>query len=137
MTKMTKKVALECALCAVKNWELKEYTLTTDKENVKFSADEVLAKLEEMWQSLDKKSSAEKPMTENQKQNVGYKADLLTALADGKSRTATELMKEVPSFPADMTNQRVSALLRQLILDGKVKKEIVKGKTLFSIVEGV
>jgi hypothetical protein len=36
-----------------------------------------------------------------------------------------------------MSNQRVSALLRQLILDGKVERETVKGKTLFRIVEGV
>ena len=76
-------------------------------------------------------------MTEQQKQNLGYKTDLLAVLADGKARTATELMKEVPTFPEDMSNQRVSALLRQLILDGKVKKETVKGKALFSIAEGV
>jgi hypothetical protein len=30
----------------------------------------------------------------------------------------------------------VSALLRQLILDGKVEKDTVKGKTLFKVVEG-
>lgn len=135
MTKMTKKVALECALCAVKNWELKEYRSADD--GTTFTADEVVAKLNEMWDALNKKSSAEKPLTEQQKQNLGYKTDLLAVLADGKARTATELMKEVPTFPEDMSNQRVSALLRQLILDGKVKKETVKGKTLFSIVEGV
>lgn len=137
MIKMTKKVALEAAMCAVKNWELKEYSYSTDKETVTFTADEVLAKLDEMFNALDKKSSGEKPMTEQQKQNLGYKIDMLTVLADGKARTATELLKEVPTFPAEMTNQRVSALLRQLILDGKVKKETVKGKTMFSIVEGV
>ena len=135
MTKMTKKVALECALCAVKNWELKEYRMAG--EDTTFTADEVVAKLNEMWDALNKKSSAEKPLTEQQKQNLGYKADLLAVLADGKARTATELMKEVPTFPEDMSNQRVCALLRQLILDGKVKKDMVKGKTLFSIVEGV
>lgn len=137
MMKLTKKVALEAAMCAVKNWELKEYTYSTDKENVTFSAEEILAKLDEMWASLDKKSSGEKPMTEQQKQNLGYKTDMLATLLDGKARTATELLNEVPTFPEDMTNQRVSALLRQLILDGKVKKETVKGKTLFSIAEGV
>lgn len=135
MTKMTKKVALECALCAVKNWELKEYRSGDD--GTVFTADEVVAKLNEMWDAFNKKSSAEKPLTEQQKQNLGYKNDLLAVLADGKARTATELLKEVPTFPEDMSNQRVSQLLRQLILDGKVKKEIVKGKTLFSIAEGV
>ena len=135
MTKMTKKVALECALCAVKNWELKEYR--SGEDGTTFTTDEVVAKLNEMWDALNKKSSAEKPMTEQQKQNLGYKTDLLAVLADGKARTATELMKEVPTFPEGMSNQRVSALLRQLILDGKVKKETVKGKALFSIAEGV
>lgn len=135
MTKMTKKVALECALCAVKNWELKEYRSADD--DTTFTADEVIAKLNEMWDSLDKKSSSEKKLTEQQKQNLGYKADILAVLADGKARTATELLKEVPTFPAEMTNQRVSQLLRQLILDSKVKKDTVKGKTLFSVAEGV
>lgn len=135
MTKLTKKVALECALCAVKNWEMKEYRSADN--GTTFTADEVVAKLNEMWDALDKKSGTEKPMTEQQKQNLGYKTDLLAVLADGKARTATELLKEVPTFPAEMTNQRVSQLLRQLILDGKVKKDTVKGKTLFSIVEGV
>jgi hypothetical protein len=120
----------------VKNWELKEYRMAGE-EGTTFTADEVVAKLTEMWNALDKKSSGEKPLTEQQKQNLGYKADLLTALADGKARTATELLKEVPTFPEDMSNQRVSALLRQLILDGKVERETVKGKTLFRIVEGV
>jgi hypothetical protein len=132
---MTKKVALECALCAVKNWELKEYRSADD--GTAFTADEVVAKLNEMWDALNKKSSSEKPLTEQQKQNLGYKTDILAVLADGKARTATELMKEVTTFPEDMSNQRVSALLRQLILDGKVERETVKGKTLFRIVEGV
>ena len=137
MTKLTKKVALEAAMCAVKNWELKEYTLSTEKENVKFSADEVLAKLEEMWQSLDKKSGAEKKPTEQQVANMGYKGDMMALLADGKARTATEILKGVPTFPEGMTNQRVSALLRQLWLDGKVTKDTVKGKTYFTATEGV
>ena len=133
MIKLTKKVALEVAMNAVHNHAIREYSY----DDATFTADEVEAKLMEMLEALNKKSSAEKPMTEQQKQNLGYKADLLTVLADGKARTATELMKEVLTFPEGMSNQRVSALLRQLILDGKVKKDIVKGKAMFSIVEGV
>ena len=135
MTKMTKKVALECALCAVAGNPLKEYHSAVD--GTVFTAEEVTAKLNEMWAALDKKSGAEKPMTENQKQNVGFKDNILATLSDGKKRTATEILKETPEFPKDMSNQRVSALLRQLYLDGKVQKETVKGKTQFWIVEGV
>ena len=135
MTKLTKKVALECALCAVAGNPLKEYRSAVD--DTVFTAEEVTAKLNEMWAALDKKSGTEKPMTENQKQNVGFKDNILATLSDGKKRTATEILKETPEFPKDMSNQRVSALLRQLYLDGKVQKETVKGKTQFWTAEGV
>ena len=133
MTKLTKKVALSLAVAAMTD------SMPTD---CPYTKDEVVAKLNEMIVQLDKKPAGEKPMTENQKQNVGFKADILTFLSDGQKRTATEILNGVESFPAGMTNQRVSALLRQLYLDGKVQKETVKGKTLFttilfSAVEGV
>ena len=133
MIKLTKKVALECALCAVAGNPMKEYR----NGEIVFTAEEVTAKLNEMWAALDKKSGTEKPMTENQKQNVGFKDNILATLSDGKKRTATEILNETPEFPKEMSNQRVSALLRQLYLDGKVQKETVKGKTVFWTAEGV
>ena len=134
MTKLTKKLALEAALCAIAGNPIKEYR----NGEMVFTAEEVSAKLTEMFNALDKKSGAEKPMTEQQKQNLGFKSDMLALMADGKARTATEILNEVPSFAGtNMTNQRVSALLRQLILDNKVKKEVVKDKAYFSVVEGV
>ena len=128
MTKLTKKVALSLAVAAMTD------SMPTD---CPYTKDEVVAKLNEMIVQLDKKPAGEKAMTENQKQNVGFKADILTFLADGQKRTATEILNGVESFPDGMTNQRVSALLRQLYLDGKVQKETVKGKTQFWATEGV
>ena len=133
MTKLTKKLALEAALCAIAGNPIKEYR---NGEAV-FTAEEVSAKLTEMFNALDKNSGSEKKMTDQQKQNLGYKSDMLVLMADGKARTATEILNGVPTFPEGMTNQRVSALLRQLYLDGKVKKETVKGKTYFTATEGV
>ena len=128
MTKLTKKVALSLAVAAMTD------SMPTD---CPYTKDEVVAKLNEMIVQLDKKPAGEKAMTENQKQNVGFKADILSYLADGQKRTATEILNGVESFPDGMTNQRVSALLRQLYLDGKVQKETVKGKTQFWATEGV
>ena len=133
MTKLTKKLALEAALCAIAGNPIKEYR---NGEAV-FTAEEVSAKLTEMFNALDKNSGSEKKMTEQQVANLGYKSDMMALLADGKARTATEILNGVPTFPEGMTNQRVSALLRQLYLDGKVKKETVKGKTYFTATEGV
>ena len=135
MTKMTKKVALEMAISALSACENKEYHIAGD--DTKFNASEAIQKLTDMIGQLEKKSTGDKGMTENQKQNVGYKDNILATLSDGKPRTATEILRDTTAFPEEMTNQRVSALLRQLVLDGKVKKEPVKGKMMFSIVEGV
>ena len=128
MTKLTKKVALSYAVAV-----LSDPNLETEATS-EFSHAEIVAKLTEMIEGLEKKSGGEKVLTEQQKQNANFKDDILALLADGKARTATEILHEVPTFPAEMTNQRVSQLLRQLWLDGKIHKEPVKGKTMFSIV---
>ena len=124
------------AISALSACENKEYHFAGDDTTV-FNASEAIQKLTDMIGQLNKKSSDEKGMTENQKQNIGYKDNILATLSDGKQRTATEILRDTAAFPEEMTNQRVSALLRQLILDGKVKKENWGGKSLFSIAEGV
>lgn len=128
MNKLTKKVALSYAVA----------TLTDAEFKTEFSKDEIVAKLTEMIDGLDKKSTGEKKLTDQQVANLGYKSDILALLSDDKARTATEILNEVPTFEGTtMTNQRVSALLRQLILDNKVVKDFVKDKAYFKIVEGV
>ena len=128
MNKLTKKVALSYAVA----------TLTNAEFETEFSKDEIVAKLTEMIDGLDKKSTGEKKLTDQQVANLGYKSDILALLSDGKARTATEILNEVPTFEGTtMTNQRVSALLRQLILDNKVIKDFVKNKAYFKIAEGV
>ena len=124
MTKLTKKVALSYAVAVLTDTEFK----------TEFSKDEIVAKLNEMIDGLDKKATGEKKLTDQQVANMGFKTDILAYLADGQAKTATEILRGIPTFPEDMSNQRVSQLLRQLILDGKVCKDTVKGKTVFSIV---
>lgn len=128
MNKLTSKVALSYAIAVLTNAEV----------NKDFTSEQIVEKLNSMIAQLDKKSGSEKKLTEQQVQNIGFKTDILALLSDGKARTATEILNEVPNFEGTtMTNQRVSALLRQLILDNKVIKDIVKGKAFFKIAEGV
>lgn len=133
MTKLTKKVALEAAIVALSASDTQVYTMG----EAQFPVGEIKEKLVAMIEALDKKGNGEKKMTEQQVANLGYKSDMMALLADGKARTATEILNSVPTFPEGMTNQRVSALLRQLFLDGKVSKETVKGKTYFTATKGV
>lgn len=114
--KMTYAKALEIAMNAV-------------KENK-----EVYDKLDALKASIAKKNSAERKPTATQKANEGYKEAILTFMEVGKKYTVTDLMKEVVEL-ADLSNQRVSALVRQLKEEGLVERTEEKRKAYFSKIE--
>lgn len=86
---------------------------------------------------LLKKKSENKKATKNQEQNVEIKADILAVMVNMAPSTATEIMNAVKSVDtvkyATLTNQRVSALLKQLIEDEKVVKTIDKKVSKFAL----
>ena len=100
-------------------------------DNCEVPAD-VKEKLEKMREQFVKKNSAERKPTANQVENQGYKADILAYLGTVESATITDLMKAVPSL-AELSNQRVSAIVRQLKDSGEVVREEIKRKAYFSI----
>lgn len=81
---------------------------------------------------LAKKNSAEKKPTAQQEANAVIKQNVLTALADGEKRTVSDLLKMVPDLPDTMTNQRMSALVRQMVDAGLVVRTEDKRKAYFS-----
>ena len=83
---------------------------------------------------LAKKNSADKKPTAQQEVNAVIKTAVLEVLGDGKLRTVSDLLKEVPGLPDTMTNQRMSALVRQMVDAGQVKRTEDKRKAYFSIV---
>lgn len=95
---------------------------------------DVREKLVNIKASIDKKNSAERKPTATQTENVGLKSAILVGMASGKAYTIGDLMKEIPAL-ADLTNQRVSALVRQLKDEGLVTREEVKRKAYFTKVE--
>ena len=92
---------------------------------------EVAEKLEALKASVAKKNSAERKPTATQKANEGYKTAILEFMEVGKKYTITDLMKEVVEL-ADLSNQRVSALVRQLKDSGLVERTEEKRKAYFS-----
>ena len=82
---------------------------------VKANAD-LKAFIEHELELLEKKNSADKKPTAQQEANEAIKADILAVMSAEPNRlfTITELLKSVPSC-ADLTNQRVSALVRQML----------------------
>ena len=93
---------------------------------------DVKEKLEKMREQFVKKNSAERKPTANQVENQGYKADILAYLGTVERATITDLMKAVPNL-AELSNQRVSAIVRQLKDSGEVVREEIKRKAYFSI----
>ena len=79
---------------------------------------------------LAKKNSADKKPTAQQTANDGIKAEILEGMAEGKLYTISDLIKEIPAC-ADLTNQRVSALVRQLMANGSVERVEEKRKAYF------
>lgn len=95
---------------------------------------DVREKLVNIKASIDKKNSAERKPTATQTENVGLKVAILEGMESGKAYTIGDLMKEIPAL-ADLTNQRVSALVRQLKDEGLVVREEIKRKAYFTKVE--
>ena len=92
---------------------------------------EVNEKLKALKESISKKNSAERKPTATQKANEEYKKAILSFMEVGKKYTISELMKEVVEL-ADLSNQRVSALVRQLKDSGLVERTEEKRKAYFS-----
>ena len=105
----------------------------------KIVANEVFKAYLENELALLKKKSENKKATKNQEANVAIKADMLEVMAHMSPSTATEIMNAVKSIDtekyATLTNQRVSALLRQLIEDNKVVKSVDKKVSKFALAD--
>lgn len=79
------------------------------------------------------KKSAKSGMTATQKANVEIMEKIVNALAVmDKPVTVTELQKGFAELDA-LSNQKMSALLKKLVDEGRVVKTIDKKKSLFSL----
>ena len=92
-----------------------------------------VAYLENELALLDKKAQNKK-VTKTQEQNVGIKATILEVLAIIGSGTVTDIQNGNEELSA-LSNQKVSALVRQLVEKGDVVKTTDKKKSIFSLAE--
>ena len=90
---------------------------------------EYAEKIEKMKAQFEKKNSAEKKPTATQVANEGIKGVILETL-DEKSMTITEMQK-ANSELAELSNQKISALIKQMTENGSVVREEIKRKAYF------
>ena len=81
-----------------------------------------------------KNASGSGKLTETQKVNEGIKEEIVKSLTVDPERlyTITEMLKEFECCKP-YTNQKISALLKQLVTDGKVEKIEDKRKSYFKL----
>ena len=120
MQKMTNAIKFDEVIKALKG------------EKSVMSVDEMVEFLEGRKAQATKKSDNRKP-TAQQKENEGFKKNILDTLTT-EGKTVSEIIASNDDL-AGLTNQRVSALLRQLVLAGKVVKTKDGKKSLFAVAE--
>ena len=103
---------------------LEKYPLTADEK----------AFVEHELDLLAKKNASDKKPTAQQTANEGIKTAILEGMTPNRLYTVTEIQKEVLKG-AELSNQKVTALLRQLKDAGLVVKTEDKRKSYFSLAE--
>ena len=91
--------------------------------------DDLVSFCEDRIEKLGRKSTFKKP-TKTQVENEGIKDTIVEVLGEIAPATATMIATDPR---VNVSNQKVSALLRQLIESGEVVKATDKGKSLFSL----
>ena len=106
-------------------------TMMLSDETVKHN-EMYVAYLEHELELLDNKK-ANKKATKNQEENVAYMETILGVLAQSeKGLTVTEIMKSDETL-SELSNQRVSALLKKLVDENKVVRATEGRKAIFSV----
>ena len=103
------------------------------KEEVVKANPTYVAYLENELALLDRKAQNKKA-TKTQEQNVGIKTTILEVLGTIGSGTVTDIQNGNEELSA-LSNQKVSALVRQLVESGKVVKTTDKKRSIFSLAE--
>lgn len=109
------------------------YNISKGDATVKVSGADVAGFLNHELELLDRKNTVDKKPTATQVANEGIKADIKAFLNahKGEKFTVSALMKSVPAI-ADASNQKVSSLVRQMVLDGQADRIEDKRKAYFT-----
>ena len=109
------------------------YDISKGDATVKVSGADVAGFLNHELELLDRKNTVDKKPTATQVANEGIKADIKAFLDAhrGEKFTVSALMKSVPAI-ADASNQKVSSLVRQMVLDGQADRIEDKRKAYFT-----
>lgn len=113
MTKMTYAVAIDSAL----------------NGNI---TDEVRERLETLKGQLAKRNSANRKPTKTQRENASLKEDIFAYVSENGAKRASEV-----GAYFGISGQKASALLKQIVDEGRFERTSEKKVTYFRVAEGV
>ena len=91
---------------------------------------EMVAFIDHEIELLSRKKGSSKP-TKTQVENEGIKLSILGILGEAEEpMTVGEILK---ALDGEFTSQKISALMRQLVADGKVEKTVEKKVSRFAL----
>lgn len=94
---------------------------------------EMVKALEHEIELLENKKS-KSGQSKKEKENAILKEEILAELVEiAKPVTVSDFQAVTRFVPPEFSNQKMSAMLNQLVKEGKVNKEIIKKKSYFSI----
>ena len=105
-------------------------TYLIEFDDDRFNSD-MVSFLQHEIELLDKKSASKKP-TKAQEANEGLKNIIVAHLDAEVGKTASEVLASDEAFTG-MSNQKISALLKQLVDEGRAVKTVDKNKSLFTL----
>ena len=95
----------------------------TDESEINFIKHEI--------ELLENKASQTRKPTQNQSENIAFKSEIVEFLNKGGKFSISDLQNSIDSLK-ELSNQRVSAILKQLVDSGEVVKTYEKRKAFFS-----
>lgn len=102
----------------------------TELKGIVSANSELVAFIDHELELLDKKNTAPKNPTQKQVENEKFKDIILDNIGE-KSMTVSEIQKDILGT-FDLSNQRVSAIVKQLVEDNSLVRTVVKRKPYFT-----
>ena len=108
-------------------YELIKSKLADNAEIVAFCDHEI-----ELLDNRKKTTDGEKKLTPKQKENLALVATILDNMEVDTIYSISDMQRKI-EVCKELTNQKISSLIRQAMSDGTIEREEVKGKAFFKL----
>ena len=108
-------------------YELIKSKLADNTEIVAFCDHEI-----ELLENRKKTADGEKKLTPKQKENLALVATILDNMEVDTIYSISDMQRKI-EVCKELTNQKISSLIRQAMVDGTIERVEVKGKAFFKL----